>query len=426
VGTRYFAALPADDVSDLPSPARIAIQSSITAFLTQDRGHVRQGNDGTADSRFVFFARWLDKMQFTQQSAAALTKGQTIQLLGAYLTHLRHGATLQQSTTIVDQTLRGYIGAAANVFTVLTKRRCLAYDPATLHQRQPSFHPFLREQLTQRANWRKPRDRIEPFTSAMFEVLFQEITSSTDPSGTFISPLHSIFDWTRLGLFTGSRLGEYGQSRRTKGSRYNTVPQSIDAGAWAGSSIAFIAADFTFFTAELIAIPHEQVPSAHARAKVSAIQIRFRYDKSKDNFTIRKFRSLDHPFLDPVDAGVSILRRAHLLRVPLDEPLGVYASPLSSSFSFITAKTVTEVMHHACVVAYPDPQHQLRRNIKSLVAHSNRVTAAVCLQQGGASNDEIAFRLRWQPASVPIYLRDCFQAVGDTLQKALVGAYRSM
>jgi hypothetical protein len=28
-------------------------------------------------------------------------------------------------------------------------------------------------------------------------------------------------------------------------------------------------------------------------------------------------------------------------------------------------------MHHASVVAYPDPQHQLCRNIKSLVAHSN-------------------------------------------------------
>jgi hypothetical protein len=158
-------------------------------------------------------------MQFTQQSAATLNDGQTIKLLGAYLYHLRHGATLQQSTTIVDQTLRGYIGAAANVFTVLTGRRCLAYDPATLHQRQPAFHPFLREQLTQRANWRKPHDRIEPFTAAMFDFLFLEIQSSPDPSGTFISPLHAIFDWTRLGLFTGSRLGEYGQSRRSKGSR---------------------------------------------------------------------------------------------------------------------------------------------------------------------------------------------------------------
>jgi hypothetical protein len=365
-------------------------------------------------------------MQFTQQSAASLTEGQTIKLLGAYLHHLRHGATLQQSTTIVDQTLRGYIGAAANVFTVLTWRRCLAYDPATLHQRQPAFHPLLREQLTQCANWKKPRDRIEPFTLPMFDTLYREIQSSSDPSGTYISTLHAIFDWTRLGLFTGSRLGEYGQSRRKKGTRFNTVPQSIDAGEWAGKPLAFIAEDFTFFTSDLIVIPHDRVSSYHARHAVSAVQIRFRYDKSKNNFLIRKFRSLDHPFLDPVDASVSILRRAQLLCVPSDEPIGVFSSNISVPFSFVTAATVTKVMHHACIQTYPDPQHYLRRNIKSLVAHSNRVTAAVCLQQGGASNDEIAFRLRWQPGSVPIYLRDCFQAVGTTLQKALLGAYRSM
>jgi hypothetical protein len=184
--------------------------------------------------------------------------------------------------------------------------------------------------------------------------------------------------------------------------------------------------DFTFFTAGLIMISHDCVASFHAQRAISAIQIRFRFDKSKDNFTIRKFSTLDHPFLNPVDAAVSILCRAQILGVPANEPIGVFQTPLAITFAFITAKTVTDVMHHACIVAYPDPQHHLLRNIKSLVAHSNRVTAAVCLQQGGASNDEIAFRLRWQPGSVPIYLPDCFQAVGDTLQKTLVGAYRSM
>jgi hypothetical protein len=121
--------------------------------------------------------------------------------------------------------------------------------------------------------------------------------------GTLISPLHAIFDWTRLGLFTGSRLGKYGQSRRKKGSGYNTVSKSI----WAGSFIAFIAKDFTFFTSTLIAIPHDQVSTYHAKKLISAVQIRFRYDKLKDNSTIQKFSFLAHPFLDPVDASVSIL-----------------------------------------------------------------------------------------------------------------------
>jgi hypothetical protein len=236
----------------------------------------------------------------------------------------------------------------------------------------------------------------------MFDALSKEIYSSSDPSGTFLSPLCAIFNWMRLGLFPGSRLGEYSQSQRTKGSRYNTVPQSINAGKWAGTSIAFIAADFTFFTPNLIMIPHDKVTSFHAKRAVSAIQIRFRFDKSKNNFTICKFSSLAHPFLDPVNAGVSIIRRAQFLCVPAYKPIKVFQTPSATEFSFITATIVTDVMQHACVVTYPDPQHYLRRNIKSLVVHSNRVTAAVCLQQGSASNDEIAFQLSWQPASVPI------------------------
>jgi hypothetical protein len=143
-------------MSKLPLAAQAAIDASITAFVTQDQGHIRQGNDGSADSRFVFFACWLDRMHFTEQSAAALTEGQMLQLLGAYLYYLRNGMTLLQSTNLVDQTLRLYISSAANVLTLLMNRRCIAHDPATMHQKQPSLHPFLGEQLIQRANWKKP------------------------------------------------------------------------------------------------------------------------------------------------------------------------------------------------------------------------------------------------------------------------------
>jgi hypothetical protein len=114
---------------------------------------------------------------------------------------------------MVDQTICGYVNAAANVFTVLTHHRCIIYDPVPLHQRQPSFHPLLKEQLNQQANWSKPRTHIKPLTASMFDALFKEIQSSSDPSGTFLSPLYAVFDWTHLGLFTGSQLGKYGQSR---------------------------------------------------------------------------------------------------------------------------------------------------------------------------------------------------------------------
>jgi hypothetical protein len=128
--------------------------------------------------------------------------------------------------------------------------------------------------------------------------------------------------------------------------------------------------------------------------------------------------------MDPIDACISIFRRAQYLAVPLEEPLGVYRAN-SKSYSFIANSIVKRIMQQACRLAYPDPSHELRVKIHQIVAHSNQVTANVCLQQGGASIDERAFRLRWQPGSVPTYLRECFHGVGDILQKAIVGIYQS-
>jgi hypothetical protein len=258
----------------------------------------------------------------------------------------------------------------------------------------------------------------------MFESLYAEIQASSDPAGMFLSELHAVFDWIRLGLFTGSRLGEYGQSRLRKGIRFNTIPSSIDAGEWAGRSLAFIASDFTFYNHSRHVIDHSDVPAQYAQAQIRDVHIRFRYDKSKDNFLIRKFQTLDHPIFNPVDAIVSIFRRANVLQIPPEEPLGVFSTH-PRTYKFIKDTSVCKIMRHACRKAYPDPAHHLRVHINRLVAHSNRVTAAVCLQQGGANTDEIAYRLRWQPASVPTYLCECYSAIGDMLQKALLGTYRS-
>jgi hypothetical protein len=59
------------------------------------------------------------------------------------------------------------------------------------------------------------------------------------------------------------------------------------------------------------------------------------------------------------------------------------------------------------------------------VAHSNRVTAALCLKLGGASNEDIAFRLRWHLLSVPTYLRECFNGIDETMMQAIQGAIKT-
>ena len=82
-------------------------------------------------------------------------------------------------------------------------------------------------------------------------------------------------------------------------------------------------------------------------------------------------------------------------------------------------------MKRACVVAYPDPTQYMRVHIAKIVLQSNRITAAVSLKLGGATDEDIAFLLRWHISSVPTYLRECFQQVGAIVHTTLQGLYRT-
>jgi hypothetical protein len=155
------------------------------------------------------------------------------------------------------------------------------------------------------------------------------------------------------------------------------------------------------------------------------VHIRFRFDKSKQNFSIRKFQRTEDAILNPVDAAVSIMRRADMLQVPIQEPIGVYLPKWSTTHQCLRDYHITPILRAMCVLAYPNPSHYLRIHISRLVPHSNRVTAAVCLKMGGAKDEEIAFRLRWNVASVPTYLRECFQEVGTIMASTLQGAFKT-
>jgi hypothetical protein len=110
-----------------------------------------------------------------------------------------------------------------------------------------------------------------------------------------------------------------------------------------------------------------------------------------------------------------------MLGVPDNCPIGVWSSG-TMSYHFLKSREVSEVVCRSVDLAYSNRNHYMRINRHLIVPHSNRVTAAVCLQKGGANNDKIAFRLRWLPSYVPTYLRDCFQSIGDTLERTIEGA----
>jgi hypothetical protein len=345
-------------------------------------------------------------------------------LLGSFLRDVKAGNNMVQSVDLKAQTLTNYLSAAHAFLQVVLARPVNIYDSQSL-ARQPRYHPFLGQQLAERRKWAQPAAQKEPFTADMFQWLHDTLLGDPNPTVVFFGRQFCVYDWMRLGLFTGFRISEYGQSRLNAGQRYQVIPDSSDVPPiYRKTPLAFVRGDFLFFDASSHTIDHASLSQRHALNEVRSLEITWRYDKSAHNFTKRRFLLNAHPIFDPVDAGVSIIHRANLIGVPCDEPIGVWrpSTTTTISYRFVKDSDVSRIMREACMHAYQDPAHYMRQHIHQIVPHSNRVTAAVCLKNGGAQNDEIAFKLRWHPTSVPTYLRDCFQAVGTAMEQTIQGA----
>ena len=415
--------VPTGEVSNLPPAFRASYDNCVRDFVTADRGQVRANNDKTFDSRAEVFTDWCTDMEFSEHDLRQLDDRQCLMVLGTFVREVKLGYNKKQLTDMTADTIRGYLTSAHRYLELLLGRHIPIMDPNHGGKSQ-RYHPFLSEQLADRRRWTKPKPRYEPYTVEMFVSLEQYLSTFKDSLSSFVSLEHCVYDWARLGVFTGSRLGEYGQSQLLAGRSFNTIPHNHDVPEQhRGEPLAFVASDFTFYDENFIQIPHRSVFHRHCKGQVKFVEILWRYDKSASNFVRRKFAVTGHPIFDPVDAAVSIIQRQLFLEVPSTHPIGVWSSS-PSQFRFLKDREVTKIMRKACEWAYPDPKHYMRLHIKRIVPHSNRVTAAVCLQQGGASNDEIAFKLRWHLTSVPTYLRDCFQAVGDTLAKSVQGVFK--
>jgi len=301
----------------------------------------------------------------------------------------------------------------------------VVYDPKTLNQVQPAMHPYLKDRLAERAKWMQPQPQKEPLTYRVILALakFNEVSTLKEP---FLSCEALVYDTACLGCFTGSRISEYGQRNLARGERFATVPNDPNAGAWAGWPLAFIRDDFKFFTPEFTLIPTNDVVAAFRAKRVRFLQIRFRFDKSPRNFSFRKFATTNDRHLDAVTAGVRILHRANMLKVPSNEPICAFRrNGALNGYAFLRDYHVIPILWQAVISAYPDPNHYLCLNVLRVVTHSHRVTAALCLKLAGESNEAIAWKLRWHVGSVPTYLRDCFMNIGEQVTKTLTGALQT-
>jgi hypothetical protein len=402
----------------LSSAAITTLHDFDTAFAQQQRGGVRDGNDNTTDSRARHFVQWLHKEGITRTDIETLLtdSAQTVKLIGAFAWSVKAGHGLRSTKHPGAGTVAGYIKAAA-LWLETTFRQAISTYSLTASGTSTGLHPLLSDLIATQRTWCKPQKKKEPFTFAIFDFLHQGVSTAAQyDRQTLLGRTAAVFDWTGLGLHTGSRLAEYGQSKPEKGSPFARVPQ----GPCAGQALAFIKEDFLYYDKHGCLL--DQIALLSNPAPATDLHVSFRYDKSATNHSIRKFTVIPDSFLCPLKRSLSILRRAHALGVPSGYPIGVFRSDDSGAFRFLTGNDIQQVMQTACLGAYPDASHYLRIHIKRLVSHSNRVTAAVALRAAGLSIEDIAYRLRWKAASVETYLRECYQSIGDITQKAIAGA----
>jgi hypothetical protein len=321
-------------------------------------------------------------------------------------------------------TVAGYLQAAS-----LSLRVTFGLSHSLLSDGSLARLDYVGALLAQRRVWQQPRDKKEPFSSEMLASLHSmALKAEYDAPGRgFLGLLFCLFDCIRLTIFTGSRLGEYGQSnlRREAGAlAFNAVPDTPDVPLeFRGLPLAFIRSDFELFDSKDRLLSQDDVLRTPSLAQ--QLRVRFRYDKGPDNFTFRKYVRSGHSFLCPVLAAISLLVRARRLHSDFArgaEPLAIFLNGAGHTWT-LRGSHVSPVLRQACERAHPDPKHYLRVHIHCLMAHCGRVTAAVALFNAGVPIDVIAFRLRWKSSAVLAYLRDCWRSTGDMTMLALRGAF---
>jgi len=159
---------------------------------------------------------------------------------------------------MAEKTLGGYMRSAATAWAKYAGYEVPLYDTSG-GKAKPVLNKYIANIFEQRRAWKEPKQKQELFTSDMFVALGNHLNELTSRDGTaFLSLTYAVFDWCRLGVHTGSRLGEYGQGKPRKGEPFAKIPSTTDAGKWAGMPIAFIREDFILYDEDLVCRSHAE------------------------------------------------------------------------------------------------------------------------------------------------------------------------
>jgi len=141
-----------------------------------------------------------------------MTEPDALEVLAAYLDFkARTALNPQTGDPVQAKTLNNHLQAAAAHLRLATSL------PVSIMSSSSSSNPrlisFFAAILRFRAKWAVPHPKCLPYTHAMFQALASLVKAQLVTSkSAHLDLLHIVFDWMRLGVFTGSRSGECAQT----------------------------------------------------------------------------------------------------------------------------------------------------------------------------------------------------------------------
>jgi hypothetical protein len=366
------------------SPALLsALASTISSGSIKASG---ERNDRTLDARASHLSYWLDRIDLPL--CTLLGQGpDTVNLtLAAYGQWVGEGNSIRGSK-IVSATMAAYLSVAV----ALLEQHDMDNPIRLTRSGQPhqKLHPDLVRVLNQHKLICVERHTRQPITRGMIDIMMylDNHASSTGDFGWAISWSNHC-DWMILGLFTGYRIGEYGQTdncsyrncaRGARGNRSGEYP------------------DFLFFY-----FFSNTVPYTNKLNCIIFIETRLRWQKSMRHGQFRTFKVMPNDPLRPMTRARRILLRADTLRTPPRIHVAVFRIPETGAATYVKRITVKRFLKKALIVAYPDPNHRRRHLEQCFMPHCLRVSACLAVVLAGVHHNDVVCRLRWNSDAVDI------------------------
>eukprot|EP00957_Ditylum_brightwellii_P090354 6880625-Ditylum_brightwellii.AAC.2 len=146
---------------------------------------------------------------------------------------------------------------------------------------------------------------------------------------------------------------------------------------------------------------------------VDFMEIRYRFQKNKDNGQNIKYSKSSNIKLCPVRAGLRVRRRVQRLRVRTHTPIAMCLSSSKRKAQYIKDNHIEHVLKMIIKDLY---NLALPEVIKQFSPHSIRVGACVLLHSSRKDDDFIKLRLRCKSDTFRLYLKNTTHVAGQHCQ----------